>query len=445
MRGSNLNDDGRIKIVTILFESIVKEKPKHGRIKELADQFQVDRKTIRNLWKKAKKQKSDGVRIDVRSLIPGKSCIVPSRCPVEEIENVELSLRSTVKKLAAAIHCKPTTVSRWIRKGEIKSHTSSIHPDLTRDNKFLRLHFVRSKIYLDRLLNCIKFKDMSNVIHIDEKWFNMTKASQRYYLVKEEEVPYRSCKSKRFIVKVMFIAAVSRPTYAENGELLFDEKIGIFPFTYEEPAKRNSKNRVAGTMVTKPIESVNKVVIKDYVINKIIPAIKTKWPQSASKNIIIQQDNAKPHISGNDADFVAAATSDGFNIQLKQQPAMSPDLNVLDLGFFRSIQSLQSSKPAKTVDELVKNVQEAYENQHANCLNDVWLSLQACMVEIMKRKGHNDYRLPHLQKAAARRAGTLPRDLIVSEDLVAECMTYLLTIAKDTDLEDIMTDLGLQM
>ncbi|KAL8491781.1 hypothetical protein ACS0TY_023396 [Phlomoides rotata] len=37
--------------------------------------------------------------------------------------------------------------------------------------------------------------------------------------------------------------------------------------------------------------------------NSIIPAIKAKWPSNASKNIIIQQDNAKPHISNNDPDF----------------------------------------------------------------------------------------------------------------------------------------------
>nr|GMC92125.1 Transposase, Tc1-like protein [Ipomoea batatas] len=39
---------------------------------------------------------------------------------------------------------------------------------------------------------------------------------------------------------------------------MFDGKIGMFPFVYKEPAKRRSKNREAGTLETKPIESVNK-------------------------------------------------------------------------------------------------------------------------------------------------------------------------------------------
>jgi hypothetical protein len=31
--------------------------------------------------------------------------------------------------------------------------------------------------------------------------------------------------------------------------VIFDGKLGIWPFTYEEAAKRKSKNRDAGTMV----------------------------------------------------------------------------------------------------------------------------------------------------------------------------------------------------
>ncbi|KAK9705642.1 hypothetical protein RND81_07G072700 [Saponaria officinalis] len=445
MRGPNLNDEEWLTIVSVLFECRVKGRPKRGRMKELAAQFQVNKQTITNLWKKAKKQHEEGIPINVKSLIPGKFGKAPMICPVEKIASIELPKRSTILKLSNEIGCHPSAVQRWVKRGEIRSHSSAIHPVLSEQNKFSRLHFVISKLYSDKTLKCLKFKDMSNTIHIDEKWFNMTKATQRHYLVPEEETPYRSCKSKRFIVKVMFLTAVSRPIYEENGDILFDGKIGIFPLTFTSPAKRNSRNRRAGTMETKPIESINKVVIKDFLINKVIPAIKMKWPESANKNIIIQQDNATPHIHGNDPDFIRAATSDGFSIQLQQQPSNSPDLNVLDLGFFRSIQSLQSSKTAKTVDELVANVTEAFENQKAQCLDDVWLSLQACMVEIMKRRGHNDYKLPHLKKVAARQAGTLQRDLVVSEDLVADCMAYLIAVAKDCDLEEIKANLRIQL
>ncbi|KAK9755957.1 hypothetical protein RND81_01G062500 [Saponaria officinalis] len=396
MRGPNVTDDERHRIVCTLFEYSTKGKPKHGQIKELAQKFQVSIKTITEWWTKAKTQRTQGIPLDVNSRMPGKKGRSKITCPVEFIKTIALQDRATIYGLAFQVKQSRSIVYRWIRKGLLKSHTSAISPELTADNKFLRIHFVLGKIYLDTLLRKLKFKDMSPCVHVDEKWFYMTKATQRYYLVNDEEIPYRSCKSKRFIVKIMFLAAVARPTYKENGDVLFDGKI----------------------------------------------ALKTKWPQSSSKNIIIQQDNAKPHVKSNDPDFVAVATSDGFNIQLQQQPPNSPALNVLDLGFFRSIQSLQSSKPCKTVDELVINVENAYENLSVECLDNVWLFLQACMIETMKRKGHNDYPLPHLKKAAQRRAGTLPRDLVVDDDLVVECISYLHRMVGSYDLNVILENLG---
>ena len=51
------------------------------------------------------------------------------------------------------------------------------------------------------------------------------------------------------------------------------------------------------------------------------------------KKIFIQQDNTRVHIRYDDQEFRQIATADGFDIHLMCQPANSPDLNVLDLGF----------------------------------------------------------------------------------------------------------------
>ncbi|GKC29934.1 hypothetical protein Tco_1037228, partial [Tanacetum coccineum] len=50
-------------------------------------------------------------------------------------------------------------------------------------------------------------------------------------------------------------------------------KIGIFPLTTLEPAKRSSKNRVAGTLETKPILSVTKEVTRSWLIQKAIQSL----------------------------------------------------------------------------------------------------------------------------------------------------------------------------
>ncbi|KAK9697940.1 hypothetical protein RND81_08G071200 [Saponaria officinalis] len=168
----------------------------------------------------------------------------------------------------------------------------------------------------------------------------MTRTTTKFYMLPNEPRPHRACQSKRFISKIMFMEAVARPRYDKDGVVLFDGKIGIFPFIYEAEALRSSKNREKGTLEVKPIESITKEIIKQCLIEKVIPAIKAKWPLDASRRIYIQKDNAKPHISPQDLDFLNVVKSDGFDIDLVCQPPNSPDLNILDLGFFRSIQTL---------------------------------------------------------------------------------------------------------
>ncbi|XP_074346638.1 uncharacterized protein LOC141685434 [Apium graveolens] len=218
----------------------------------------------------------------------------------------------------------------------------------------------------------------------------MTRTSQKYYLLPSEPEPYRTCKSKRFITKVVFMSAVDRPRFDQDENCIFDGKIGIFPFTKEEPVVRTSKNRAKGYVELKPIENINKVVVKQCMIKKILLAIKVKWPQDNIEHIIIQQDNARPHINGDDLEFMEAAKSDGFKITLANQPANSPDLNINDLGFFIIIQGLQHEKAPKTICELVDAVIEAYEEVEPSTLNCVWLSLQNYMTNVLKNGGNNN-------------------------------------------------------
>ena len=44
------------------------------------------------------------------------------------------------------------------------------------------------------------------------------------------------------------------------------------------------------------------------------------------------------HIAVDDLDFCRAAQADGWDIRLMCQPPNSPDLNILDLGFFAARQ-----------------------------------------------------------------------------------------------------------
>ena len=133
-----------------------------------------------------------------------------------------------------------TTLWRRLKEGRLKRHTNSIKSTLTDDNKLGRIRFCLSMLDELSVPEEPTFKGMYNVIHIDEKWFYRTKGTQNYYLAPDEEEPYRSTQSKGFIEKVMFLAAVARPRYDDHGVMTFDGKIGIWPFTYQDFAKRRS-------------------------------------------------------------------------------------------------------------------------------------------------------------------------------------------------------------
>jgi hypothetical protein len=131
----------------------------------------------------------------------------------------------------------------------------------------------------------------------------MTRAKNTYYLLPEEADLLRTVKNKNNIGKVMFLTAVAKPRYGPNGDVIFDGKIGTWAFVKEVAALKKSKNRPKGTLELKTV-IVNREVMREYMCKKLIPAIQDKWPdEDLRRTIIIQQDNAKPHILPDDLDF----------------------------------------------------------------------------------------------------------------------------------------------
>ncbi|XP_074297202.1 uncharacterized protein LOC141627901 [Silene latifolia] len=370
MGKGNLTADQKDSIAHFLLAHSTKGVPFKGKISEAATKWSVSRKTIWLWWNRAKEKILEEKPIHLPSRMLGNTNSPKVNIDIEMIKSLPFKNRSSISKIAKKLKVGHGTVQRWVEKGELKRHSNPIHPSLTDSNKLQRLLFSLESISVDIAKNLIKFKDMSCQVHIDEKWFYLTTTTDTYYIVPGEEEPHRSCQSKRYITKVMFMCAVSRPVYGED-------------------------------------------------------AIKAKWPANASKNIYIQQDNARPHISDLDPDFRAAASSDGFNIHLIFQPPNSPDLNINDLGFFRSLQTLQNDEVASTVDELVGNVMTAFIDHDSMKLNFNYLTLQSVMVEIMKCRGHNNFKIPHMRKESLLRHGLLPVNLTVDVTLVKECLDYL--------------------
>ena len=111
------------------------------------------------------------------------------------------------------------------------------------------------------------------------------------------------------------------------------------------------------TWELKPCHTVDREKSREYLVKYVLPAIKEKWPESDRWNTIyVQQDNARTHIKPDDPLFLQEAARGGWDIRMIYQPPNSPDTNILDLGWFASIQAMFHRKMPKTLAEIVQKV-----------------------------------------------------------------------------------------
>ena len=124
-----------------------------------------------------------------------------------------------------------STLQDHITRGDLERHTNIIKPTLTPENEIDRLRYDLSKIKPETITTVPQFKDAFDEIHVDEKFYYMTEVDQTCILLPGEQRPYRTCRSKKFMEKIMFLCAVARPRFDPvTNECIFDGKIGIWPF-----------------------------------------------------------------------------------------------------------------------------------------------------------------------------------------------------------------------
>ena len=373
--------------------------------------------TVHRLWKRAAHTHATGVinSPDFTSWKKnsGRPPIYPTEFVHEGVKDVPLRKRRTQWKLATSMGVLKTTDQCWIVASTIHVHSNSLKPILTEENKLARLLMAN---HFQDPQDPSKYQDMCDCIHLDEKWFFLTHEKECYLLVSDEKNPKHCIKHKSHITKVMFLCTVARPRFNTSANSWWDGKLGIWPIGDWEPVQQGSKNRPKGMLVWKN-KMVTKDVYRDLLINKPIPAILDKWPRRdrMSRTIYIQQDGAKNHIREDDKEFNNTLMEQEIDMKLYTQTPNSPDVNLLDLGFFWAIQSFNDASP-KNEEELIQSVQDAYKNYLQHKLNQTWLTLQSCFNQIILHHGDNDYSIEHISKAKLEWQGQLPDILDVVDD-----------------------------
>ena len=153
------------------------------------------------------------------------------------------------------------------------------------------------------------------------------------------------------------------------------------------------------------------------MIYHVLPVIISKFPMVylEKHGVNIQQDGAKAHIPDNDPEWLEAVEQYGLKIKLNTQPANSPDLNINDLAFFWSIQSLYyhaspnyHASPKDDFDT-IGAAKKAYEDYPVTKINTMWITLITVMNEIIIHGGDNNYSIPHMAQESLKWKGQLPK------------------------------------
>lgn len=250
-------------------------------------------------------------------------------------------------------------------------------------------------------------------VHIDEKWFYLYHPNRSIWLpqgvspTSDDVISHKS--SKRHIPKVMFLAAIGFPV-ADKG---FDGNIGIWPVTYLKTATRDSIYHNIGDVYEENQNmDTNKFIsmMKELVIPEAIKKVGS-W----ATKIVFQMDAAGGHgVKKSLKELTFTDVESNIVIETICQPAKSPDLNVLDLGAWYSLQvavdkakrdvallsdlilELNPEKPTHRIIDAVRKSWNEWVSEKK--ISKLFRSVIMIMTQIVKERGGNNFEVPHSKK-----------------------------------------------
>ena len=112
-------------------------------------------------------------------------------------------------------------------------------------------------------------------------------------------------------------------------------------------------------------------------------------------------------------------------IKIVCQPANSPDFNVLDLGFFRSLQSYTQKRATPNTETLVNVVEQAYKNYPYEKILDSFITLQVSLESSLRDLGGNSGKMTHINKSSMNLQQKLNFNLSCDSAVYTTASNYL--------------------
>ena len=159
----------------LLFDS------QHGRLKRgattrVAKKFAVNHANISRLWKLASSHSNPNhtnfFDVSSKTHLGGRKVMYDIQTLKNEIFQILLSKRKTLRDVANTLSVSTSVVQKMKASGELKPHSSALRPMLTEENKINRYLYCCNEVRRNAIMN-----DMFDRVHVDEKWFYLTKDS----------------------------------------------------------------------------------------------------------------------------------------------------------------------------------------------------------------------------------------------------------------------------
>ena len=148
-----------------------------GSLTIVADEIGVARSTISRLWRQVHRAHKQSLIITPEIVLWNNShanCLKYSHAEFRQgLKEIPRHHCKTYCSTAKAMGVALSTVQRMLLHRDVcRVHMSSLKPMLMEENKMSRMELALS--FVDKN-NASKFKNMEDLIHIDEKWFYLMK------------------------------------------------------------------------------------------------------------------------------------------------------------------------------------------------------------------------------------------------------------------------------
>lgn len=214
----------------------------------------------------------------------------------------------------------------------------------------------------NRLQFAIKYQDNNWEcwVDVDEKYF-LAWTPSTIHCPANERTPVGKVQSKSMVNKVMVLCAIGRPT--PDGKC--SGKIGIWRVADFPISTKDTKKRKRGEMFAKDV-TMDKARFKKMMLEDVIPAARKCY--EGYPWITFQMDNARPHGNREFANLIESEANEepGPRVRIVYQPAQSPDMNVCDLGIFRSMHVGTRTLRARGTAENEGDLQDSDDEEEEN-------------------------------------------------------------------------------